>query len=200
MLPLRARLPRLPHHDPPHCQRLSSRSASARGRAAEQWVYFGTRATEPGQSIYAARFDAKTGRLTPVGVVAEVNRPTWLLAHPTLPALYAVSDPAGEAQGESNVFRFGVDKATGKLSVLNSGASGGGGATHLTFDADGSAVVHGHEEWRAHPGQSRWSFRLCPQSRCHAMQVFSVEPASGKLTPGEAWLPMNQPSNVTFLP
>jgi 6-phosphogluconolactonase len=123
---------------------LSSVLFAAPSRAAEQWVYFGTRATEPGQSISAARFDTKSGRLTPVGVVADINRPTWLLAHPTLPVLYAVSDPAGDAQGESNVFSFSADKATGKLSVLNSVVSGGGGATHLTFDADLKSMFVAH--------------------------------------------------------
>lgn len=126
--------------------------AAAPSRAAEHWVYFGNRSTEPGQGITAARFDSKTGRLTPLGVVADVNRPTWLLAHPTLPVIYAVSDPAGDAQGESSVFSFGADQATGKLSALNNVASGGGGATHLTFGAESKSifVAHfrtGHVSW-----------------------------------------------------
>lgn len=126
--------------------------AAAPSRAAEHWVYFGNRSTEPGQGIAAARFDSKTGRLTPAGVVADVNRPTWLLAHPTLPVIYAVSDPTGEAQSESNVFAFSADKATGKLSTLNNVASGGGGATHLTFDTESKSifVAHfrtGHVSW-----------------------------------------------------
>src|SRR5262245_14396022 len=92
---------------------------AAPSRAAEHWVYFGNRSTEAGQGIAAARFDSTSGRLTPVGVVADVNRPTWLLAHPTLPVLYAISDPAGDDQGESNIFSFSADPATGKLSALN---------------------------------------------------------------------------------
>jgi 6-phosphogluconolactonase len=118
--------------------------AVAPSRAAEHWVYFGTRSTEPGRSIVAARFDSKAGRLTPVGMVADVNRPTWLLAHPTLPVLYAVSDPSGDTQGESNVLSFSADKATGKLSPLNDVASGGGGATHLTFDPDSKSIFVAH--------------------------------------------------------
>ncbi|MFC4309274.1 lactonase family protein [Steroidobacter flavus] len=118
--------------------------AAGPSRAAEQWVYFGNRSTEPGQGIVAARFDTQSGRLTPVGVVADVSRPTWLLAHPTLPVLYSVSEPVGDAQGESSVISLGVEKVTGKLSVLNKVASGGGGATHLTFDADTKSMFVAH--------------------------------------------------------
>ena len=112
------------------------------------WVYFGTRSTDAGQGIVAARFDAKTGRLYSIGKVAELTKPAWLLAHPTLPVLYSVS----ETNGESRVFAFGRDPATGKLTPINSVASGGGGATHLTFDEGAKAlfVAHygtGHVSW-----------------------------------------------------
>lgn len=118
------------------------------GGATTQWVYFGTRSTEAGQGIVAARFDTKTGRLSSVGMVAEVLKPAWLLAHPKLPVLYSVSEP----KDGSRVFAFARDAATGKLTLINSVASGGGGATHLTFDAAAKAlfVAHygtGHVSW-----------------------------------------------------
>jgi 6-phosphogluconolactonase len=121
--------------------------AGAQG-SGTQWVYFGTRSTDAGQGIVAARFDTKTGRLSPVGMVAEVIKPAWLLAHPKLPVLYSVS----ETNNESRVFAFNRDPATGKLTLINSVASGGGGATHLTFDERAKAlfVAHygtGHVSW-----------------------------------------------------
>lgn len=128
---------------------LSVVPAHAAGSAPDtQWVYFGTRSTDAGQGIVAARFDAKTGRLSPVGMVAELTKPAWLLAHPNLPVLYSVS----ETNSESRVFAFNRDPATGKLTLINSVASGGGGATHLTFDAAAKAlfVAHygtGHVSW-----------------------------------------------------
>jgi 6-phosphogluconolactonase (cycloisomerase 2 family) len=36
---------------------------------------------------------------------------------------------------------------------------------------------------------------LVANNASNSINVFSVDPASGKLTPGEAWLPINQPSN-----
>jgi 6-phosphogluconolactonase len=128
---------------------LSVVPAHAAGQAPEtQWVYFGTRSTDAGQGIVAARFDVKTGRLSPIGMVAELTKPAWLLAHPKLPVLYSVS----ESNSESRVFAFKRDPATGKLTLINSVASGGGGATHLTFDETAKAlfVAHygtGHVSW-----------------------------------------------------
>lgn len=129
------------------CLSLSVVPAQGQG-SATQWVYFGSRSTDAGSGIVAARFDAKTGRLSPVGMVAEVTKPAWLLAHPKLPVLYSVS----EVSNESRVFAFSRDPSTGKLTLINIVASGGGGATHLTFDVAAKAlfVAHygtGHVSW-----------------------------------------------------
>jgi 6-phosphogluconolactonase len=122
--------------------------ACASDRCGTTWVYFGTRSTDAGQGILAARFDSNSGRLSSIGMVAELTKPAWLLAHPRLPVLYSTS----EVSGESRVFAFSRDPATGKLTLINSVASGGGGATHLTFDAEAKAlfVAHygtGHVSW-----------------------------------------------------
>jgi len=100
----------------------------------DDWVYFGTRANGAGQGIVAARFDATNGHLTSVGLVAEITRPTWLIAHPSLPILYSVSEVGNDGLSEASVFSLAVDKTTGALRVLNSMGSVGGGATHLAID------------------------------------------------------------------
>ena len=125
--------------------------AAVPAHAQEQsstWVYFGTRSMEAGHGIVAARFDANSGRLFPVGRAAELTRPAWLLAHPRLPVLYSVS----EVGNESRVFAFTRDPATGQLTPINSVPSGGRGATHLSFDEAAKAlfVAHyttGHVSW-----------------------------------------------------
>ena len=95
------------------------------------WVYFGTRATGAGTGIVAASLDS-SGHLTPVGVVSDINRATWLIPHPTLPILYAASDPGTTTP--STVFSLAVDRTTGALTVKNSALSGGIGATHMAVD------------------------------------------------------------------
>jgi 6-phosphogluconolactonase len=113
-------------------------------------VYFGTHTpggpneqqgagTEFG--IFAARFDARTGQLTSLGRVAEVERPTWIVAHPTLPVLYSVSDPVGSEPTEALIFSFALDRANGKLHEINRTGSAGGGATHLTLDSPARTLL-----------------------------------------------------------
>src|SRR5436309_1190891 len=79
---------------PAHADEDADSLAYASGGCGGSWVYFGTRATGTGTGIVAARLDA-SGHLTPVGLVSDINRATWLTAHPTLPILYAASDPGG---------------------------------------------------------------------------------------------------------
>lgn len=95
---------------------------------ADTLVYVGTQST----TLQAMRFDAASGALTPIGPVAQGLRPTWTLAHPTLPVLYAVDDDSAK---EGTVTAYAIDRATGALRKLNQVATGGKGATHLWFDA-----------------------------------------------------------------
>lgn len=109
--------------------------------APETLVYVGTQGTEPGQGILAARLDPRTGRLTPLGLAAEVQRPTWLAAHPTLPVLYAVSEVGNDGQSQGGVHTLRADPATGRLSLVGTVASGGGGPTHLALDLASSILL-----------------------------------------------------------
>ncbi len=104
-------------------------------------VFFGTQTSGAGQGIHAARFDTETGQLTPIGMVAEVARPSWLVAHLRRSMLYSVSETIGGAGVQSQIVAFVVDRATGGLRRVDTFNSGGGGATHLTFDPDLSTLA-----------------------------------------------------------
>ena len=84
------------------------------------------------RQIRALRFDAATGTLTALGVVAEGLRSTWSLAHPKLPVLYAVDD---DNTREGSVTAFAVHPQTGALTRINEVASDGSGTTYLSLDA-----------------------------------------------------------------
>lgn len=86
------------------------------------------------QGIYAARFDTKTGHLSPLGLQVELERATWLVTHPTLPVIYAVADSGGGRSAESNIHSFTIDQASGGLTQLNKAGAGGVDATHLDID------------------------------------------------------------------
>ena len=56
-------------------------------------TYVGTY-TRPNKSkgIYAWRFNAATGKLTPIGLVGETASPSFLAVHPNRKFLYAVNE------------------------------------------------------------------------------------------------------------
>lgn len=97
-------------------------------------VYIGSQ----GQQIRAAHFDTITGKLTAVGVVAEGLRPTWTVAHPQLPMLYAVDD---ERTKEGSVTAFAINRSSGALTKVNSAATGGEGSTYLSLDAPSHTLL-----------------------------------------------------------
>ena len=101
---------------------------------ADTLVYVGTQST----TLQAMRFDDQTGALSAVGPVAQGLRPTWTLAHPTLPVLYAVDDDSAK---DGTVTAYAVDRASGALKKINQVATGGKGATHLWFDAPSNTLL-----------------------------------------------------------
>jgi len=119
-------------------------SASGGVAPAEQTrlVYFGTHGDNAGQGIFAGRFDERTGTLTSLGEVAQVFRPTWLTADPKRPILFAVSEAGNDGKSDGQVLSFAIDSIRGGLTRLSEQGSGGGGPTHLDFDAaSGSLFV-----------------------------------------------------------
>lgn len=116
------------------------------GLAQADLVYVGSQ----GNQLRALRFDADSGKLSVIGPVAEGLRPTWTVAHPQLPVLYATDDQPGK---EGAVVAFAIERATGALRKLNDAPSGGNGATYLWLDApmpDGRASASGHTGMAGH--------------------------------------------------
>ncbi|WP_416570118.1 lactonase family protein [Niveispirillum sp. KHB5.9] len=102
--------------------------------------YIGTQGSGPGQGVFTARLDEKQGTLCLVGLAAELERPTWVEAHPTKPLLYAASDDKAGNETRGRVIALRTDGADGRLTAFSSADSAGAGATHLAFDAKGKAV------------------------------------------------------------
>lgn len=111
---------------------------------SEQLVYVGTQGNEAGQGVFAARLDPSTGKLTPIGVGAELARPTWIVAHPSRQSLYAVSETGNDGKSQGKVHALKADPKTGALTLVSTVDSGGGGPTHLALDAPGSGLLVAH--------------------------------------------------------
>jgi 6-phosphogluconolactonase len=97
-------------------------------------VYIGSRESGADAGITAARFDPTKGSLVSLGIIAKVERPTWLLPSPHRSILYSVSEVGNDGHGEGSVLSFSVDKQSGQLVPISKVGSGGGGATHLAIN------------------------------------------------------------------
>ena len=112
----------------------ASTSAPATACAPARLAYVGT----DGGQVQALRLDACIGRLASLGNVAQLAKPRWAVAHPTLPILYVADDVAGK---DGSVVSFGVNRDTGALTKLATTDAGGIGTTHLWLDAPSSTLV-----------------------------------------------------------
>lgn len=104
-------------------------------QAADFIAYIGT-GGRSSKGIYAFRFDSKSGKLDPLGLVAEANRPSFLALHPNRRFLYAVAEEKGGA-----VSAFRIDAQTGKLTLLNTVSSKGTGPCYVRVDRTGKNVL-----------------------------------------------------------
>lgn len=107
----------------------------AKPAAARQYlVYVGTYTTKTAsKGIYAFRYDASSGKLTPIGVAAETQDPSWVAIHPNGKFLYAVN----EAGKNSMVSAFALDAQSGRLTLLKQLPAVGEDPCYLSFDRTG---------------------------------------------------------------
>lgn len=112
--------------------------------AKGQYIAFvGTYTTKTSsKGIYAYRFDANKGQLTPIGVAAETTDPSFLAVHPSGKYLYAVNEISNFNGGsEGAVSSFAIDAKTGTLKFLNQVSTRGPGPCYVSLDKTGSYVL-----------------------------------------------------------
>jgi 6-phosphogluconolactonase len=107
-----------------------------------QILYVGTYTDAKTKGVYAYRFDNKTGNMAPLGLMAETPSPTFLALHPNGKFLYAVNE-VNTYQGKKagSVTGYSIDRATGKLTMINQVSSMGPGPCHLIVDATGRMLM-----------------------------------------------------------
>jgi 6-phosphogluconolactonase len=118
-----------------YCAAQTSRKAPPK----KQYLAFvGTYTTKTNsKGIYAFRYDAAEGNLTPLGVAAETTDPSFLVIHPNGKYLYAVNE-AGKA---STVSAFALNQAIGQLSLLNQLPALGEDPCYISLDRSGKFVL-----------------------------------------------------------
>ena len=101
---------------------------------AAYWVYIGTFSQSGSKGIYLFKLDTAAGTLTPQGLAAEESDPNFLALHPNGNVLYAVASKPGN---QGAVDAFTIDRATGKLALLNQQPTGGANAVYVSVDRAG---------------------------------------------------------------
>jgi len=110
--------------------------------AADYHVYFGTYTGAKSKGIYVSRFETDTGILGKPELAVEVKSPNFLAVHPNERFLYTVGEmtnTAGKHIGA--VIAFSLDAKSGRLTVMNSQSSGGGGPCHVAVDSTGKSLL-----------------------------------------------------------
>jgi 6-phosphogluconolactonase len=121
---------------------LTARTWGKSNKAGEGLLFAGTGTTTGSKGIYAYRFDEATGELTPLGLAAEAPSPSFLALSPDGKFLFAVNEVDtfhGEKTGA--VSGYVIDKAAGRLTLINTVASGGAGPCHLSTDKTGRVLL-----------------------------------------------------------
>jgi 6-phosphogluconolactonase len=142
---------------------------------AETLVYIGTFTHGSSKGIYAYRLDEATGRLTPLGLVAETQSPSYLAVSPNRRFLYAVNEvDTFEGKKAGSVSAFSIDSASGKLTLLNQVSSGSPGPTHLAIDPLGKWLFVAN-----YGGGSLADFAIEPDGRLGQMVTFLQHTGTG---------------------
>lgn len=118
------------------------READGAASQREYIAFVGTYTEKKSKGIYAFRFRADTGKLTPLGLAAETTSPSFLAVHRNGRYLYAVKEVnnfGGQKSGA--VSAFSIDAKTGKLALLNEVSARGAGPCHLSIDKTSKNVL-----------------------------------------------------------
>src|SRR2546423_13500284 len=87
-------------------------------------VYIGTYTAGKSKGIYVSTFDEVNGKLGAPELAVEARNPSFLCLHPNGKFLYSVAEvDSFDGKKSGVVSAYGVERSTGKLTLLNQQAS-----------------------------------------------------------------------------
>ncbi len=95
-----------------------------------------------GRGIHLFRVDRRTGGMTPAGIVEMGTSPSCLAVNSTGTRLYSANetDRVGDNK-EGTISAFSIDRADGRLTLLNTVGSGGAGPTYVSVHPSGRHLL-----------------------------------------------------------
>ena len=118
-------------------------AAQTNKKAKEMLLYIGTyTSTGKSQGIYVHKFNAETGKLTPLHTVKDVLEPSFLTIDKSRKYLYAANELL-EYEGKKSgaVSAFAIDQKTGNLQFLNKQPSLGDAPCFITSSENEKFVL-----------------------------------------------------------
>jgi 6-phosphogluconolactonase len=108
-------------------------------------VYVGTYSAPAGsgrgEGIHLLDMDPATGALTQRDVVKTSANPSWLALDRTGTHLYSANEVSAPETGAGTVSAYAIDRATGRLTLLNSVSSEGAGPAHMSIHPAGKHAL-----------------------------------------------------------
>jgi 6-phosphogluconolactonase len=153
---------------------------AAQALADEYLVYVGTYTGRGSEGIYAYRFDPATGEAVPLGLAAKTDRPSFLAADPQGRFLYAANELetfGGQPSGALSV--FAIDRASGRLTLLQQIPSGGVEPAFLSLDRTARFLLVANYDVKAVRGGNSAVFPIGPDGRLGPRSAFVQEAGSG---------------------
>jgi len=115
------------------------------GRAAAEshLILLGTYTRDGNRGIYAVRLDGDTGAVSAPDLAAETPNPSFLALHPSHRFVYAHCDLGRTADGKVGgaIRSFSLDPSSGRLSLLNTRATGDPFASNVSVDPSGRMLM-----------------------------------------------------------
>jgi len=111
---------------------------------AQHRLYIGTysRGDSLSDGIYTCTFDEKTGVLSDPMLAVQADNPSFLAIHPSKSLLFACIETTDFDELKSGaVAAFRIDADSGKLTLINQLATGGGAPCHCNVDATGKFLL-----------------------------------------------------------
>ena len=95
-----------------------------------------------GRGIHLFQVDRATGALSPCGLYEQRTSPTCLVFNAAKTRLYSMNaTDQFEGSESGSISAFAIDPADGKLTLLNTVASGGAGPTYASVDPSGRFLL-----------------------------------------------------------
>ena len=144
-------------------------------------TYSSREGSNHGQGIHILDMNRSTGALAPIDIVKSESNPSWLSFNRSRTHLYAANEIADPKTGSGSVSAYVVDRATGRLTLLNIVGSEGAGPAHLSIHPTGKHALvanYGGGSVAVLPIQGDGSLSSASDTKRHEGSVGPTQPAN----------------------